>query len=187
MKLKRIGAIIIILGAIVGTAFYFFDFYSVPDFSMSPTFAQDATVLIFKKNFTISRGSMVLLQSSDNKKIVRRVIGLPGEKIEIKGGGIFIDGKKIETDYVTPTYCSYSQETNAKSVTTLYGEPVSKNDFTNNDTIANVSVDCPTPFVLGADEYFVLGDNVIEAVDSREFGAVSKKHILGRVFKTPLF
>lgn len=187
MKRKYIGIIIVVLAVAVGLAFYLFDVYHIQDFSMSPTFAQDAGVLVLKKNFTLARGSMVLIESPSNQKMVRRIIGLPNETVEIKGGGIFIDGKKIETDYVSPTYCSYSSETKAKSVTTLYGEPVSKNDFTNEDTIANVSVDCPTPFVLGAEEYFVLGDNVVQAVDSREFGAVSKKQILGKVFKNPLF
>lgn len=186
MKIKLIGITVAILVVLIGAAFYFFAFYAIQDFSMSPTFTQDTTVLIFKKNFTITRGNVVLMRTG-SQKMVRRIIGLPNEKVEIKAGIIFIDGEKIETDYVSPTYCSHSSETQAKSVTTLYGEPVSKNDFSNNDTIANVSVDCPAPFILGPNEYFVLGDNVTEAQDSREFGAVSKKNILGRVFKIPIF
>ena len=84
---------------------------------------------------------------------VKRIIGLPGETIQIKDGFVYINGEKLETD-------TYGNEIIDASRTGLADEP----------------------FVLGENEYFVMGDNRNLSQDSRNIGPVKKKQFLGRAF-----
>lgn len=81
---------------------------------------------------------------------VKRIIGLPGETVQIKGSDIYINGKILKENYGK--------------------EPI---------TYAGIAEE---PITLGADEYFVLGDNREVSLDSRyeEVGPVSRENIGGR-------
>lgn len=93
-----------------------------------------------------------------NTKYVKRIIGLPGETIEIKNDDIYVDTKKLDEFYG------------------IYDESVDINIM---DAMGNME-----PIVLGEDEYFVLGDNRYHSDDSRstDVGFINKEDILGKVF-----
>lgn len=80
---------------------------------------------------------------------VKRIIGLPGETVQIIGSDIYINGEILEENY--------------GRVPILHAG------------------EAATPITLGEDEFFVLGDNREGSQDSRDFGAVKKKDISGRV------
>ncbi|HHU08379.1 MAG TPA: signal peptidase I, partial [Clostridiaceae bacterium] len=80
-----------------------------------------------------------------------RVIGLPGERIEIKDGHVYINGLLLSEEYLAPGVTT--------SVFTAIFQDV----------------------LLGADEYYVLGDNRPYSQDSRFFGPVNKKDITGEI------
>lgn len=93
-----------------------------------------------------------------NTKFVGRLIGLPGEEVEIRGGDIWIDGAKLDL----PTEMS--------------GHRVFDGD----------GFDDPAPFEapprkLAETEYFILGDFSVYSSDSRAFGPVSTENLLGCV------
>lgn len=92
-------------------------------------------------------------QHEENTYYIKRIIGLPGETVQIdKEGNIFIDGSLLEEDY-------------------------------GNEVILSPGL-AEEPFILGEDEYFVLGDNRNGSTDSRDplVGAVSEDWILGRAW-----
>ena len=92
---------------------------------------------------------------------VKRVIGLPGERIEIRGGAIHADGVRLgENDGIPPIeYVNLSPN---------FPHQAQKQDGA---------------YVVGEDEYFVLGDNSLISADSRVWGNVPAENIDGKVTK----
>lgn len=86
------------------------------------------------------------------KTYIKRVIGLPGESVQIIGDRIFINGEELEEDF-------------------------------GKDPIDSAGI-AAEPILLGEDEFFVLGDNRVVSIDSRDkvVGTVSKDELDGVVF-----
>jgi signal peptidase I len=89
---------------------------------------------------------------------VARVIGLPGESLEIREDGIYIDGK-LETQPDRLSGIHY-----VSSIPVRFPHP----------TISY-------PYKISAEAYFLVGDNTTNSFDSRFWGAVPRQSILGRV------
>ncbi|MBK9974606.1 MAG: signal peptidase I [Planctomycetes bacterium] len=89
--------------------------------------------------------------------MVKRLVGLPGQKVEARFGRLFADDVEVHPR--------------------LGGAPDQWNETRPVPSRAGVN----NPRVLEADEYFVLGDNPLASRDSRQFGPVSREAIKGRV------
>ena len=121
---------------------------------MSPTLKNQDVVLLSKINYhftSIKRFDVVSLTYADTKYLVKRVIGLPHEKITYQNNILYVNGKAIK-------------------------EPFLKKTVTKDFSIQDLGYD-----QIPKDKYLVLGDNRENSLDSREIGLVSKKDILGKV------
>lgn len=128
----------------------FFKIVIVSGDSMQPNF-HHGQILISQNYFNVERFNVVTVEES-NKKIIKRVIGLPKEKIVIKDNKIY-RFVPVNTD-------------RGEGIELPYQFKGKLNDFS---------------IELADDEYFVLGDNVENSVDSRFFGAIERKQILNKV------
>lgn len=81
--------------------------------SMEPNFYENDYLFVSKQSYTFSepkRGDVVVVHSSllqgdgEEKLLIKRVIGLPGEKIDITGGKVYINGKELVEDYTKEGY-----------------------------------------------------------------------------------
>ena len=131
--------------------------------SMTPTLKEGDILLLYKlklKTKGISRFDVVVIKS-DSGTIIKRVIGMPGETIKydvyeengIVKNALYVDGKKIEEDFVSDEYKNGTCHRNFKL--------------------------CTEGVKLGEDEYFVMGDTRPGSYDSRDIGPIKKKHIKG--------
>ena len=131
---------------------------SIQENSMDPTIQAGDTVLINKAVYILGspkRGDVIVYKSSDSQDAafhVKRVIGLPGERIQIKEGLILINGVTYMENLELPNISDPG----------IAGEGVK----------------------LGANEYFVLGDNRNGSEDSRfaDVGNISGNSIKGRIW-----
>jgi signal peptidase I, bacterial type len=92
---------IIIVAAVVLLRLFVFEFVNISGESMYPTLHDGNLILINKVDYTPVRGDIVILDTQ--LELVKRVIGLPGEKIQIQDGEVYINGQKLEDKYQYPT------------------------------------------------------------------------------------
>lgn len=128
--------------------------------SMEPTLSHQDNLIVDKLSYRFQdpeRYDIIVFpfQYAENTYYIKRIIGLPGETVQIdKEGVIYVNGKKLEE--------SYGREVIRPDHIGLAGEEI----------------------LLGPDEYFVLGDNRNNSSDSRvpEVGNIHRDDIIGRAW-----
>lgn len=155
-----IEAIVFALAIFVVVYLFLFQPNQVQGHSMEPTYHDGEYILTDKFSFRMgppSRGDVVVFKSPKNADVdfIKRIIGLPGEKVKISGGKVYINDQILdESGYLDPSVYTGPE---------LYlGE--------NRD------------IVLPDGYYFVLGDNRPHSSDSRYFGPVTPSEFVGKVF-----
>ncbi|GGI38899.1 signal peptidase I [Mammaliicoccus stepanovicii] len=149
-------AIALLLLFIVRT--FLFLGYVVDGESMEPTFHNKDRLIVNKlvKSFgEFDNGDVIVFHANKNADYIKRVIGLPGDTVEMKNNKLYINGTKVNESYLKD-----NETTDDFSTRTIQG---SKSD------------------VIPNDEYLVLGDNRNNSRDSREIGFVHNKDIVGKV------
>ena len=110
---------------------------------------------------SIRRGDIVVFKYPDepDRDFIKRVIGLPGETIELRNKKVFVNGRPLDESYVhflTPPSNDY-QEVTSFDVRERFG-----------------------PVTVPADQYFVMGDNRDNSQDSRYWGFLPRGHVKGK-------
>lgn len=129
--------------------------YLVRGDSMAPAFERGQHVLARRAGgapLALARGDVVIVREprDDLKSYLKRVVGLPGERVRLTDGLLYVAEARLEEPY-------------------LGGLP------------SSVGLG-DSDWHLEDDEYVVLGDNRAHSTDSREFGPVKQRDIVGKVW-----
>lgn len=121
--------------------------------SMQPVLRERQRLVVDKLTYRFrdpTRNDIVVLDLDNvDEMLVKRVIGLPGETMDVRGGNIYINNEPLR-----------EQMPHELSLPPHF----------------------PHPIELGANEYYVLGDNRSNSNDSRAFGAIQRSEIVGKIW-----
>jgi len=156
------GAVVL---ALVVKIFILQAFY-IPSPSMYPTLKVGDRVLVNKLSYhvhDVNRGDVVVFERPPSEEastipdLIKRVIGLPGDAVTFQNGHVFINGEQLAEPYLPA------------GVTTTA-------DFAPNR--CTVEAPCMVP----PGDVWVMGDNRNDSKDSRYFGPIEQRTIVGRAF-----
>lgn len=126
--------------------------------AMVPTLLPGDHLLLHKAAYHTAepeRRDVVLYRypDEDGKRFLHRVIGVPGDRVEVRDQVVLVNEQPLAESFV---------------------------QHTDRSLMAGNVRDNLGPVTVPADTYFVMGDNREESLDSRFFGPISKEHILGK-------
>jgi signal peptidase I len=151
--------VVAIVLAVVVRAFFLQTFY-VPSTSMYPTLKPGDRIVVEKVTKSIQPGDIIVFSRPPAEDcggppvpdLVKRVIGLPGDTVEVHNNKVYLDGKVLPEPWLPAT------TDESDPYTANYG-----------------------PFTVPAGDYFVMGDNRTRSCDSRMWGPVKASSVVGKV------
>lgn len=109
----------------------------------------------------LKRGQMVIFRPvipGETSDVIKRVIGLPGESVDIRKGAVWINGQRLTEDYTLG-------RTEPAPASQMLGAFEGKTSV--------------FPYTVPKDCYFVMGDNRGNSLDSRFVGCIPRSHVVG--------
>lgn len=157
--LDFLETIVVALSIFVVVYLFLFQPHEIKGSSMEPSFHNNEYILTDKISYRFhqpQRGDVVIFKAPKNPDVdyIKRVIGLPGERVKILGGSVYINDEKLSEAYL--------------------------NDSTN--LFPGSYMEEGREITVPDGKYFVLGDNRNHSSDSREFGPIAIDTIIGRAF-----
>lgn len=161
--LDFIETIIIALSIFLVVYLFFMQPHQVNGDSMVPNFENGEYLLTDKITYRMrnpERGEVVVFHAPPTAQcaegtgcdFIKRIIGLPGETVEVKNNHFYINGSVLNEGYLPQDFKTQAGHFTQRAIS------------------------------LGPDEYFVVGDNRSYSSDSRGWGPILKENIVGRAF-----
>ena len=144
-------AILIVVAVIVRCVF--FELLVVNGYSMTPTIRQRDRIMVSKRVYLHKepeRGDIIAFNSGDGRIFVKRVVGLPGDRIEVRAGVLYRDGKEV----LNEPYVEFRPGS------------LGRRSYRSSDVKDGY--------------LFVMGDNRPLSVDSKDFGPISYEDVIGK-------
>lgn len=154
LEISKIVALALLV--VLPVRYFVFQPFYVKGESMEPNFSNGDYLIIDEISYRLrepARGEVIVFRypNDPSQRYIKRIIGLPGETVEINNGQIMIYNLAGEKSVLEEPYLPDSILTNwSKKMT------------------------------LSQSEYFVLGDNRLASADSRRWGSLPRENIIGR-------
>ncbi len=157
---KELIPYVIILIVVILIRIFIISPVRVDGVSMYPTLNNKDYLLVEKFDKNYKRFDVVVF-SYNNEKLVKRIIGLPGDKVEYKNELLYINGKYVKEDFLDKKYKK---------------EQIKKNGYFTKD----FNIELLAYKTIPQGYYFVVGDNRPNSADSRMIGLIAKDKIEGK-------
>ena len=195
--LWRVWGLSIVVAVLIATSFRsaIADWNDVPTGSMQPTILIGDRIFVnklaydFKVPFTTwhlaqwknpKRGDIVVFFSpADGKRLVKRVVGIPGDEIAMWENRLFINGKPVHYEPLKQEVIDQlSLEQHTQHL--FFNEHLAEAIHLVMTTPSQPSLHSFPPVTVPEEHYFMMGDNRDNSADSRYFGFVERQRIVGR-------
>ena len=171
------------------------DWNDVPSGSMKPTIVEGDRIFVNKAAYGLrvpftrlrvmvwgepQRGDIVVLFSPDDeKRLVKRVVGLPGDRLEMRHGRLFLNGEPVR---YTPVEPEAVVDLDPRERSGYWFAEEKLGEGTHPVMLAPWAASRSSygPVVVPPGNYFVMGDNRSNSRDSRDIGFVERSRIVGR-------
>lgn len=155
LEISKIVAIALLI--VIPIRYFIFQPFYVKGDSMEPNFSDGDYLIIDEISYRLKspeRGEVIVFRypNDPSQRYIKRIIGLPGETVEIEEGKVTI----------------YNE--NGK------GEALEESGYLSDSVVTAGGIRT----ALGENEYFVLGDNRAASADSRRWGTLPRENIIGR-------
>ncbi len=155
---QLLALVLLSAGAYLLISRFFLQSVTVVGLSMAPTLADSQHYLLNRWVFHVrspQRSDVVVIRDPlDNTYVVKRIVAVAGDSVYLKEGSIYLNGHQLSEKYLP-------------AGTRTYPNPPKNEQL----------------FTCGANEFFVLGDNRMNSVDSRTYGTVARQNILGLIVR----
>ena len=156
-------AIAVVVAFVVRT--FLFQMFWIPSVSMAPTLEKGDRVIVSKIGDVSSpgRGDIIVFSRppdlpTGEDHLIKRVVGLPGDRVAFVDGDVYINEQPLDEPYLPP------------GTETLQ--------------LKDPGCEIQAPCVVGPNQYWMMGDNRDESADSRRFGPIEADTVVGRAFVT---
>jgi signal peptidase I len=135
---------------------FLFQAVTVSGVSMRPTLSDRGQYWLNHTAYLVKKPERTdivgIKDPEDGGLIVKRIIAMPGEYVYLKHGRVYVNGQLLKEPYLADKTPTYAYQKNEDEL-----------------------------FLFGENSYFVMGDNRNNSCDSRTFGAVPRRNILGKI------
>lgn len=169
--------------------------FQIPSGSMEPTLEVGDFILVNKYTYGLRlpvlgtklvsvndprRGEvMVFFPPHDNRYFIKRVVGLPGDRVEYESGQLVINGEPVERELIRQV----GIDTSAGELPgLLFEEELGENAHLAQIVNRQRRRPVRTEWVVPPGHYFMMGDNRDNSADSRVWGPVPEENIVGKAF-----
>ena len=177
------------------------DWYHVPSGSMQPTILIGDRVLVDKLAYDVKipftqinlsrqsepkRGDIIVFDSkSSEERLIKRVIGIPGDIIELRNNRLLVNHKPVGIKVVEHP-SEFDDFLNDRDIAAYYRETLDSDELENVSHTIRIrlgrfsQLSSFTPIKVPRDNYWVMGDNRDNSADSRVIGLVPRDELIGR-------
>lgn len=168
--------------------------FRIPSGSMLPTLEVGDFILVNKFSYGLrlpvlnskvvdfgdpKRGDVVVFRFPKNPKVdyIKRVVGLPGDRISYRDKQLYINGNQVESEFVGP-YTGSSQRRASEARVFNEKLPEKHHTIMVNPRFVSRNIEQTVP----SGHYFVMGDNRDDSMDSRVWGFLPEQNLVGKAF-----
>jgi signal peptidase I len=171
------------------------DWNDIPSGSMEPTVLIGDRVFINKLAYDLKvpyttvhlakwsdpgAGDIVVFYSpEDGKRLIKRVVGVPGDVISMHRNQLYINDQVVQYDALEPDIVK-QLEADKQAAHRFYRESLTGRQHGIMVSLVRPSIHTFGPLVVPEGKYFMMGDNRDNSADSRFFGFVDRERIVGR-------